>query len=247
MNKEKSLVVRKNRNRGSDFESVFEGRRFSDRLRARRIQRNNDIDEMGVNHDLNPITNNSNRSNNRSNPLIELLSDTGSDVTSENELINEERNESIAEDITEEIPENNSEDNGENNGEELSVSIDVNESVNGMDNNNRFQRDLIRPLDLDIHPSVRNENIAATITESNDHIDRATNFLELAQIQNRWILFGLGTGFVVVTGLSYWIGYRMGYRAGQSSVLVRENLGRVGQRTKSLKIIWNLLIDRLKK
>lgn len=229
--------MRRSSNREAEFESVFRQSRFSDRLRLRRLQRNNIVQEnngMEVDNSIDTIihTNNStfnDTNNTNTNPLIELLSDI--DTTSENESISEDINENIGGDIgevtTESVPVDR--------GEEISMNLD----------NSILEADLISLIDLNGSMRHHHQNIVENLTASNDHIDRATNLLELAQAQNRWVLFGLGTGFVVVAGLFYWIGYRAGLS--RSNVVIPHNSSTIHHRKRSLKIIWNLLIDQFKR
>lgn len=262
MSEEKSLVVRRSINRETEFESVLRRSRFSERLRLRRVQRNNSngeqnqrnnsinsIDDMELVSSTNDIignsTNNTNTPNNNNNstslsstslddptntnPLIELLSDSDFTEHTNEDIHNEDRN----------INENPTADRTES---ESTLNINDNEDIDPA--NSITQRDLISPINL--NNSIigrRHQNIVENVTESNTHIDRASNFLELAQVQNRWILFGLGAGFILITGLSYWFGYR----AGRSSILISENSSTINQRKKGLKMIWNLLIEQFKR
>lgn len=252
MSNGKSLVISKNTNinrtTGSS-ESVFEQTRnqipFSERLRLRRIERMKrknleqrqgisdvEVENMEMDHDLNSIINSAN--NHNTNPLIESLPDT------EVVVRNESRDSTETADRVEEINESRGEEVNQSitgsREEDISLSIDINPV-----NDRISRRDLISPINL--NDSTQYQDIVESLRQSNDHLNRAANLLELAQVQNRWILFGLGAGLVGIAGLSYWAGYR----AGRLSALSSNNLLIINQSKRSLKLAWNLLTSKLKK
>lgn len=260
--RERLRMRRLRRNNQGEINNIEEGNDLNNTIdRISNVNSNSSIE-----FELLSDTSSSSRSDNEHN-LIELFSEIG--IRSEDEDIDKTTaadEETTRGDITEDILD-------EDITEEL-VDEDLGVSLNVYENNNIFQRDLnnilndnnILQRDLDnmfmlngnniqqrdlmnpaeVYESIHRQNILEHLAESNDHIDRATNLLELAQIQNRWVLFGLGAGFIVLTGLPYWIGYRLG----RSSVPIPipENTPTIDYRARvrSLRIIWNLLIDRFK-
>lgn len=275
MSQVKTVVKYKQRNSQTEFDSVV-GRRssLSDRIRLRRLERerNNRI-EPDNNLEGNNIADNNPlyyRNDNTINETAEVIPGTSTliELVSDTDLkgAGESRDETIEEEgMTEEmITDINVNDSNTNISivERDTISsgsnfrpnpIELIDPIRSMNTINPSNPVGINTVELNgyanpispVHDSTH-QDVLESLTESNNHIDRATTLFELAQTQNRWILFGLGAGLVGIAGLSYWIGYRAG-----SSALTPENIPTrattIDPRRRSFKIIWNLIIDQLKR